>query len=245
MKVVIVDDEINATDYLVYQLQVYQEIEIKAVFNDACKALAYLLKNPCDVLFLDIDMPNISGIYIAEQITGLYSDIKVCFVTAYNEFAVKAFELSAIDYILKPYTKERLELSLDRLKKYTGEVNQSLNQLSDEYHYDLEMICGYDEENIILINYHEIFYIETLQGSLFIHTKDKIYKGNKTLNFYEEKLNKRAFFRTHKCYLANLSKVDRFKPRINYTYDMYFKEIKDVIPISRNKVKEMKLFFNQ
>lgn len=107
------------------------------------------------------------------------------------------------------------------------------------------MICGYDEENIILINYQEIFYIETLQGSLFIHTKDKIYKGNKTLNFYEEKLNKRAFFRTHKCYLANLSKVDRFKPRINYTYDMYFKEIKDVIPISRNKVKEMKLFFNQ
>ena len=77
-----------------------------------------------------------------------------------------------------------------------------------------------------------------------IHTRDHVFRGNKTLNFYEEKLKKNSFFRTHKCYLANLSRADRFRPRINYTYDMYFKDISDVILISRNKVKELKQYFN-
>lgn len=106
------------------------------------------------------------------------------------------------------------------------------------------MICGFNDDDIVLIPASDIFYIEAVQGACMIHTRNGVFRGNKTLNFYEEKLKKGSFFRTHKCYLANLAKAERFRPRINYTYDMYFKEIPDVILVSRNKVKELKLYFN-
>ncbi len=117
-------------------------------------------------------------------------------------------------------------------------------EISGQYDYNLDMICGFNEEDIVLIPAADIFYIEALQGVCMIHTRDHVFRGNKTLNFYEEKLKKNSFFRTHKCYLANLSRAERFRPRINYTYDMYFKDISDVILVSRNKVKELKQYFN-
>ncbi len=243
MQVVIIDDEINAIEYLKSILSSNSNFDVVATFSDSRDGLAYLLKNSCDVLFLDIDMPNINGLYIAEQISSLYLNIRICFTTAYNGFAVKAFELNAIDYLLKPYTVERLNMCLDKLKNSFSSKKAFL-EISENYNYDLDMICCFNDDNIMLIASADIFYIEVVQGISIIHTKSNTYKGNKTLNFYEEKLKKKSFFRTHKCYLANLTKVDRFCPRINYTYDMYFRDIKDVIPISRSKVKELKQYFN-
>lgn len=242
MNAVIVDDDINAIDFLCLKLKSYDFINVVATFCDAREALSYLIRNSCDVIFLDIDMPNISGIYIAEQILSIYPTTKVCFVTAFDEFAIKAFELSAIDYILKPYTDDRLSTCLKRLETSTPDF-ESLDLLSNRSNYDLDMICGYEDENINLIHYTDIFYIEVLQRDVLIHTKDRIFKGNKPLSFYEDKLKKKSFFRSHKCFLVNLSKVSCFKPRINYTYDMFFREIKDTIPVSRTKVKELKSFF--
>ena len=106
--------------------------------------------------------------------------------------------------------------------------------------YPLNIICGYHDEDIVLINAEDIFYLETIQSNVYIHTRDSVYRGNKPLGFYEEKLKPLYFFKTHKCYLANLSKVDYFSPRISYTYDIFFKGIKDVIPLSRNNVKALK-----
>ena len=242
MRVIIVDDEINAINYLAHHLKAYEWIEIDKVFEDACTGFAYLLKNPCDLLFLDIEMPNISGIYMAEQLSNLYPEMRICFVTAYDTFAIKAFELSAIDYILKPYTPERLSQCLKRMEEKRVDT-QMLTTLSESSEYHLDMICAYQDENIVLLSKDDILYMEVIQSSVWIHTLHKVYKGNKPLNFYEEKLKRHAFFRTHKCYLANLTKVAQFKPRINYTYDMYFKESSDVIPVSRNKVRTLKAFF--
>lgn len=243
MNTVIIDDDINAIDYLKLKLSDYNFIHIVATFVDAREALSFLIKFPCDVVFLDIDMPNINGIYIAEQIMGIHPQTKICFVTAYDDFAIKAFELSAIDYILKPYTEERLANCIKRLQTSAVDVD-SLKTLSNQYTYDLDMVCGYEEETINLIHARDIYYIEVLSRDSLIHTKNKIYKGNKSLCFYEDKLKKKSFFRTHKCYLVNLSKVCCFKPRINYTYDMYFKDIPDCLPVSRSKVKELKSFYS-
>ena len=243
MKAVIVDDDRNAVDFLCLKLQSYDFIQIIATFCDACEALAYLIRNACDILFLDINLPNISGIYIAEQVISIYPDTKLCFVTAYDEFAIKAFELNAIDYLLKPYTEDRLSKCMNRLKNVAPN-HISLDNLSDHSNFDLDMICGYEDKNINLIPSMDIYYIEVLSRDVLIHTKNKIFCGNKSLTFYEDKLKKKSFFRTHKCYLVNLSKVSCFKPRINYTYDMYFRDINDFIPVSRNKIKELKMIFD-
>lgn len=243
MQVVIIDDEKNSIKYLESILDKQEDFTVVASFSDSREGFAYLLKHPCEVLFLDIDMPNINGIYIAEQISSLYPSIKICFVTAYNAYAVQAFELNAIDYLLKPYTEERMNQCLNKLRNSSVD-NKVFQEISEYYDYNLDMVCGFYEDNIMLIPSADIFYIEVLQSICTIHTKGKTYRGNKTLHFYEQKLKKKSFFRTHKCYLANLTKVDRFRPRINYTYDMYFRDIPDVILVSRNKVKELKQYFN-
>ncbi|MCX7922576.1 MAG: LytTR family DNA-binding domain-containing protein [Clostridia bacterium] len=244
MKVVVVDNEINALDYLVKILSSYEDVVIEKAFADSVEAMVYLLKNPCEMLFLDIEMPIINGIYLAEQIISLYPQTKICFVTAYNDFAVKAFEINAVDYILKPFTKSRIS---DCIKKMEGSKPNdcTINSLSNSFKYELEIICGYnDEEEIVLINYNEIIYIGMDGRKVLIRTKNNKYAGNKPLNFYEEKLKKSSFFRAHKSYIVNLQKIEKFSPKISYNYDLYFKDIRDTIPLSRSKVKELKDFFD-
>ncbi|SFR83075.1 LytR/AlgR family response regulator transcription factor [Anaeromicropila populeti] len=243
MKVVIVDNELIAVQYLTKLLDTYEDVTIEKSFLDSVEAMIYLLNNPCDVIFLDIEMPNINGIYIAEHVIEKYPKTKVCFITGYNEFAVKAFELNVIDYILKPFTKERLDQTITKLKVSDNTDYSILNELGEDIKFQLNMICGYDDEDIVLLNYKDIYYVEMLERNIFIHTKDKVLKGNKTLNFYESKLNPYGFYRTHKSYIVNLNKMSKMRPRINYTYDVIFRDIKDIVPISRHKVKELKEFF--
>lgn len=270
MKVVIVDDENMSVQHLKFHLEKYPDLEIAATFTDSVEALSYLIRTPCDLLFLDIEMPNISGLYIAEQITLLHPGVKICFITAHPEGALKAFELNALDYIPKPFTKERLEQCLRRMKRdggqdqYMGRAQRDGSQdqyvgraqrdggaehvnfdaLGQGLDYALNIICGYHDEDVVLINTQDIYYFETVQSAVFIHTKTQVYRGNKPLSFYEEKLRPLYFFKTHKCFLVNLSKVDRFSPRINYTYDLFFKDLKDRIPLSRNNVKALKSYLH-
>lgn len=243
MRAVIIDDEKNAAMQLYSLVEDYSAITVVNIFTDPCEGLRWLIKESIDLLFLDIDMPNISGIYIAELLSELQPEIKICFVTAFDDFAIKAFEINALDYILKPCTKERLNSCISKLARIAMKKKE-LEVVSDSSPYDLDIICGYDNENIVLLNYSDIYYIETVQGGTEIHCKDTTYRGNKALSFYEDKLKKKSFFRTHKCYLVNLSKVDKFRPRINYTYDMFFRESKEIVPVSRNKVRELKAVFN-
>lgn len=243
MRAVIIDDEKNAAMQLYSLVEDYSAITVVNIFTDPCEGLRWLIKESIDLLFLDIDMPNISGIYIAELLSELQPEIKICFVTAFDDFAIKAFEINALDYILKPCTKERLNSCISKLARISMKKKE-LEVVSDSSPYDLDIICGYDNENIVLLNYSDIYYIETVQGGTEIHCKDTTYRGNKALSFYEDKLKKKSFFRTHKCYLVNLSKVDKFRPRINYTYDMFFRESKEIVPVSRNKVRELKAVFN-
>lgn len=122
---------------------------------------------------------------------------------------------------------------------YNYEHNTQVTSISQGTDY-FNFICGYKEDEIILIDYNDIFYLETSNRKVHIHTKHGVYYGNKSLDFYENKLNSLAFFRCHKSYIVNLGKIHKFSPSINYTYDMYFKECKEVVPLSRGKVKELK-----
>lgn len=244
MRAVIVDDELVALNYFKQMIKEYEDIEVEQAFTNSVEAMAYLLRNPCDVLFLDIEMPAINGIYLAEQITLVYPNTRICFITAYNEYAVRAFELNAVDYILKPYVKDRLENALDKIRKQKEGNANLIEKISDEAKYQLDIICGYDDEDMVLLQYSDIYFFEMVDRTVLIHVWDKVYRGNKSLNFYESKLSDKSFYRTHKSYIVNLEKVLKIKARINYTYDVLFRDSKDVVPLSRNKVKDLKQIFN-
>lgn len=254
MNVVIVDDEVLSVENIEKSLRAYEAFVIQATFTEPMEALAYLIRTPCDLLFLDIEMPGMSGLYIAEQVALLHAKTRICFISAHEEGAIKAFELNALDYITKPFSKERFHKCIARYLYENGETGaagenkkarmHALWDVNQTIDYSLDMVCGYREEDIVIIRSSEIYYFETNCSVVYIHTKRAVYRGNKPLAFYEKKLRTHCFFQTHKSYLVNLAKVDYFRPRITYTYDMFFKDIEDVVPVSRTKVKELKQYFN-
>lgn len=238
MKIIAVDDNLHALTFIQSCLQDVQDIQLD-IFNEPVEALLYLLKNPVDLVLLDIDMPSISGVYLAEQLIQVYPTIHISFITAYNEYAIEAFELNAIDYILKPYSKERLLETIQRVRLSTP-VQADWKEMSNTLTTKLDMICVMDDENIIILNYDTIYYLEVVDRKVHVHASSGTYTATKPLNFYEDKLQAHSFFRTHKSYIVNLNKVSRILPRINYTYDLYFHDIEDSIPVSRKKIKALK-----
>jgi two-component system, LytTR family, response regulator len=122
IRVAAVDDELHALKRFERMVLKNDEIELCGLFNSAEQLLAYLKEQPLDAVFLDIEMPGINGLELTQQILDLNENIDIVFVTAFNQYAVEAFELQAIDYIMKPLKKERLEKTINRLLKTTRSV---------------------------------------------------------------------------------------------------------------------------
>lgn len=116
MRIVLVDDEKPALEELSYIINKYSFIEISGTFTNPAEALEHILKEKPDVVFLDIEMPEINGFTIAREITNAEIDTIIVFVTAFDEYALKAFEVNAVDYILKPYDEKRIDQTVKRLK---------------------------------------------------------------------------------------------------------------------------------
>ena len=120
MRIAAVDDETHALERFERMVSGIAELELCGLFESGEQLIAYLKGNPLDVVFLDIEMPGISGLQLSEQIQNLNEQIDIVFITAFNQYAVEAFEVQAVDYILKPLTEERLQKTLKRLQKTRG-----------------------------------------------------------------------------------------------------------------------------
>ncbi|TLS48521.1 response regulator [Paenibacillus antri] len=120
MKVVLIDDELLALSYLEHQLQDIADIDVAAKFVDPEKGTAYILDHDVDVAFLDIHLPEVNGVELAERLLERKPKLNVVFCTAYDEYAIKAFELNALDYLMKPVGKERLAVTLQRIQERLG-----------------------------------------------------------------------------------------------------------------------------
>jgi two-component system LytT family response regulator len=127
MRIAAVDDETHALERFERMVSEIEGLELCGLFDSGEKLLAYLTENPLDVVFLDIEIPGISGIQLSEQIQNLNEQIDIVFVTAFNQYAVEAFEVQAVDYILKPLTEERLGKTVSRLLKTRKTVNTKGN----------------------------------------------------------------------------------------------------------------------
>lgn len=123
IKVIIIDDEQLAIDNLTYILRDFKDIEIVATFTDSLNLLDYLKTNTADLIFMDIEMPEITGLELASMVSENNKDIGIVFATAYDQYAIKAFDVSAVDYILKPLSKSRVEKTVDKvIKRINGIV---------------------------------------------------------------------------------------------------------------------------
>ena len=224
---IIVDDEPVAREIIENHLHKIEAVTVVATCKNAIEAFNQLNSNTIDLIFLDINMPEISGLSFAKSIN---TNIKVIFTTAYREYAVDGFNLQAVDYLLKPISFERL---LQAVNKYLGENviidNNATTEITQE---KSDFIFVRADRKMVKINFSEINFIESLSDYIKIHLVNKTIITRETITNIEAKLPKKEFLRIHRSYIVSISKIDSFTNE--------FIEIhKKALPISRSYKKEV------
>ncbi len=211
IKAVLIDDEPLARSIVREYLQSYPDIEIMAECNDGFEGVKAIAQYKPDLIFLDIQMPKINGFEMLELVE---TPPAVIFTTAFDEFAIKAFEQHAIDYLLKPFSKERFDKALN--KWLAGRVTENKNASAL-----LESVAQPEERlrivvkkgsNIVILPIHTVYYIEAFDDYVKIHTKEGFYLKKKTMSFYEKTLDTTQFVRIHRSYLLNIQELTKIEP---------------------------------
>ncbi|MBM7095289.1 response regulator transcription factor [Bacillus sp. H-16] len=233
IRVVIVDDEPLSRDELAHLLSEYKDMEVVGQAGSGEEGLELSLKLSPDVLFLDIEMAEMSGVELAKSLQQLKKVPAVVFATAYPDYAVNAFRLEALDYLLKPFDEEQLEETVERIRslhKTAPETpSKKVSRLAVEH-----------DETIIYLTPEEIDYCFREGKETKVCTRERCYSSRLTLRELEEKLGAHSFFRTHKGYLVNLEQVESLTPWLNGAYQVKMRGGTDDIPVSRNYVKELR-----
>ena len=237
-KIIIIDDEPLARSIVKSFLDSFPEVEIVAECNNGFEGIKAIEEHQPDLIFLDIQMPKINGFEMLELI---YCNPSVIFTTAFDEYALKAFETSAIDYLLKPFTKERFDQAFSKWRtsvdndSTTIQINELPNKQPDE---KLRVVVK-DGSTIQIIPTSDVLYFEAYDDYVKVHTSNKYYLKKKTLNYYEQTLNSNDFLRIHRSFIINvnyLTKIDSFEQN-SYRATM---TNQSQVPISRNSYSDLK-----
>lgn len=188
---IIIDDEPSSQNVLKSFINRIDYLELTQVCNDALEALDYLKNNPVDLLFLDINMPQLSGISFYKS---LQNPPKVIFTTAYSEYALEGFELEAIDYLLKPFSFERFVKAVSKIKNLNDDKSEHIIVKSDK--------------KLHQIKFDDIIFVEGLGDYIKVHLNDSFLVTYKTLKDMKNALPSSVFMQVHKSYIINKNKVD-------------------------------------
>ncbi|SHK16738.1 two component transcriptional regulator, LytTR family [Anaerobranca californiensis DSM 14826] len=230
MKILIVDDELLAREELKYLLSKDKRLEIVGDVGSLDDALEIINKREVDLIFLDIQINNENGVEFAEQIKE--KEMGVIFATAYDQYAVQAFSLNAIDYLLKPFSEERVLQSIDKAFK---KINKK------EKPSPFRKLTFWNEEKMVVVAPEEILYLTVEDRKVMIYTTKGILTDNGPLQSTIEKLDPNLFIRTHRSFVVNIEKIEEIIPWFNNTYILKIVGLKNVeIPVSRGYIQEFK-----
>lgn len=212
LRAIIVDDEELARRVVRELLQTHPEIHVVAECENGFEAVKAVAEHKPDLLFLDVQMPKLTGFDVLELIG---TETAVIFVTAYDEFAMKAFEVHAVDYLLKPVGRERLEAALERAKARLGEKRPTATELSAAARPPgqcVERIVVKDGTKVTLIPVAKLDYAEAQDDYVALATEGKKHLKQQTIASLEASLDAKRFVRIHRSYLVNLERVARIEP---------------------------------
>jgi DNA-binding LytR/AlgR family response regulator len=223
-KCMIVDDEPLARDLMRTHIEKLENFEIVADCHNAMKALSVLREKHVDLIFLDIQMPQITGI---EFLKTLKHAPKVIFTTAYREYAIEGFELDVVDYLLKPITFERFLKSVNKYYQMCQDQVQVVPGASSEKFAEESFIYVKENKKVIKVHLSEIRYIEGFSEYVQIYTEKRKIITKTSMALMEEKLPAENFLRIHKSFIVPVSKIEAFTAN---TIEIQGKEL----PIGRN-----------
>ncbi len=226
LKTIIIEDEEPARNLLINYLQEKENVELAAVCNDGFSGLKACAEHKPDLIFLDIQMPKLTGFELLEVIDTMPF---VIFTTAFDDFAIKAFEANAVDYLLKPFSKERFFEAIDKVSARMNRSSenktkiQSLIESKQASEKSLERIVVKKGSNIHVIPVDNIIHIEADGDYVKIHTENERFIKENTLKYYENHLDSSVFIRIHRSRILNINFMDKIELYEKENYMVHLK----------------------
>jgi two-component system LytT family response regulator len=217
---IIIEDESLAAELLSKYLINHEKITVEGIFSDGYSGLKAIQELKPDLVFLDIELPKITGLEILEL---LDTPPMIVFTTAYNQYAIEAFEKNAVDYLLKPFSKTRLMNAIDKAlsRKETlanNNIESMISSINEKDDTTLDRIAVKNKNEIHLIDVNDILYLEAQDDYVNIRTQKEQFLKNATLKFYEQNLDKNIFIRVHRSYIVNAKFIKKLE---NYSKDSF------------------------
>ena len=244
IKAIIVDDEELGRSIIQEFLVDHPQIEVVAECRDAHEALDAIEKHHPDLIFLDIQMPEINGFELLEM---LDEHPRIIFSTAYDQYALKAFEVNAIDYLLKPYDAERFNLALERAihniqsdQSQDDSIKKLLQTIQSPNQY-LERLLIKQAGRIVILNCKEISSIKAMDDYAEISTTKESYLIQQSLSHLEQRLNPDQFMRVHRSYIVNIDAIRDIVALSSSRYKLFLKDGAEIF-VSRSGYKKLLRF---
>ena len=209
MKAIIIDDEPLARSIIKEYLQGYPGIEVTEECNDGFEGIKAIQQQQPDLIFLDIQMPKINGFEMLELIDN---PPMVIFTTAFEEYAIKAFDAHAADYLLKPFSRERFDKAIQKMLAQKNNIAAALVNTALETPVVSNRIVVKDNGKIKIIPLVQVQYIEAADDYVKIHTAEGYFLKKKTMQYFEDSLPQQEFIRIHRSYIVNAQLVTRITP---------------------------------
>lgn len=247
IRALIVDDEPLARRGLVLRLNEYEDVEIVRECSNGYEALDYIAKLEPDLIFLDIEMPGIDGFEVVRRMQADSMGL-VVFVTAFDQYAINAFEVHAIDYVLKPIVNERLCLAVDRARSHierscalsdkknlmdliTNITGESSGHIDEILYSDNASSQSYPEklaikegDETVLVSCNEIAWIDAAGDYMCVHANSQVHILRSTMKDLEKKLNPKLFQRIHRSTIVSLAMIKKVCPHINGEFFLILKD---------------------
>jgi len=244
---VVADDEQLARDELCFLLGKMDGVEVVSQAVDGLQALEHISRLVPDVAFLDVQMPGLTGFEVARRLLESGTDLAVVFVTAYDHRAIEAFEVNAVDYVLKPIEPARLEQALQRVRRRRSE-----QPLGDQLERLVRMMSAHKDrrnqvavkisDRIVLVQAEDIIYASLAEDSINIVTGQVSGTSNyRTLDELQARLDPEVFWRVHRSHLVNINKIKEIVPWFSRNYILRMKDAKATeIPVSRSQTRRLR-----
>ncbi|EGK12217.1 LytR/AlgR family response regulator transcription factor [Kroppenstedtia eburnea] len=248
IRALIAEDEWPARAELAWLLQREKDVTLCPAAETGDQLLALYDQHRPDVIFLDIQMPGLSGMEAARRLLnedrGDGNPPLLVFTTAYEDHAVEAFALEAVDYLLKPYDEKRFKQALGRIRKRLADRSpttaETLRTPASPFSLHRDRLLVDHGEKMVVLSPTSISYAVRVERLLEIHTEKEILQSKMTLQELEDKLREFPFFRTHRSYLVNLEHIREITPWFNGAYNLVLKdENQSRVPVSRSSAKRL------
>jgi len=238
-KVIIIDDEPLARSIVAEYLQGHPQLQLVQECNDGFEGIKAIMQHQPDLIFLDIQMPKINGFEMLELVE---QPPAVIFTTAFDEYAIKAFETHAVDYLLKPFSKERFDKAvqkwMDQKSAPAPAATETLLETASLTPGQNQRIVVKNGSKIKIIPVQDVLFLEAADDYVKIHTADSYYLKNKTMAHFEKALDTHQFARCHRSYLINVQHIARIDP---YEKDGHIAILKSGAKVPVSKTGYVKL----